>query len=126
MKGPCEACKRRVWNAIQSRKFRMLRRDVIQAVIPERTWRSLRLFSQPVMMKRNVGEITSNGTEGMHVRMTLLVPVDEFDAELERSLCLSQEVVFIDAQHLVELRDRWNCRLTDSDDADLGGLDQRY
>ena len=76
-------------------------------------------------MKRDVGEVAADRAERMHVRMTLLPPIDEFDAELERALRLPQEIVLVDLQQLVELRDRRDRRLTDADDADLGGFDQR-
>jgi hypothetical protein len=61
----------------------------------------------------------------MHVGMALLVPVDELDAEFERALRVPQEVVLVDLDQLVELRDRRDRRFTDTDDADLGRLDQR-
>ena len=37
-------------------------------------------------MKRDVGQVATHGAEGMHVRMPLLAPVDELDAELEGAL----------------------------------------
>jgi hypothetical protein len=77
------------------------------------------------MMERNVGEVAAHRPEGMHVGMALLVPVDELDAELERALRLSQEIVLVDLEQLVELRDGGNRRLADADDADLGGFHQR-
>ena len=61
----------------------------------------------------------------MHVRMAFLVPVDELDAELESAVRVLQELVFVDAQHAIELRDRRDRRLADTDDADLGGFDER-
>ena len=55
----------------------------------------------------------------------LLEPVDELDAELERSLRVPQEFVFVDLQQLVELLDCRDRRLAHTDDADLGGLHER-
>ena len=77
-------------------------------------------------MEGNVGQIAADRTEGMHVFMPLLVPVDELDAELERALRVAQEFVLVDLQQLVELRDGRDRRLAYADDADLGRLDQGY
>ena len=125
MEGPGQSRERRVGDAFDAREPRLLRRQPVEAVVPERTRRTLRLVAQPIVMKRDVGEVATDGPEGMHVRMPLLVPVDELDAELERALRLPQEIVFVDLHQLVELLDRRDRRLADTDDADLGGLDQR-
>ena len=76
-------------------------------------------------MERDVGQVAAHGSEGMHVRLPLLAPVDELDAELEGALRLPQEIVFVDLHQLVELRDRRDRRLAHTDDADLGRFDQR-
>src|SRR5204863_9512017 len=57
--------------------------------------------------------------------MTRLVPIDELDAELEGALRLAQEIVLVEAQHVVVQRDGRDGRLADPDDADLVRLHQR-
>ena len=57
--------------------------------------------------------------EGMHVALADARPVAEFDAQLVTSLRGAQEIVFVDAQHLVEDPDRRNGRFADAHGADL-------
>ena len=64
-------------------------------------------------------------SEGMHVALADARPVAEFDAQLVAALRGAQEIVFVDAQHLVEDPDRRNRRFADTHGADLGRFDQR-
>ena len=61
----------------------------------------------------------------MEIAVALAGPIDEFDAELERALCLPDEFVFIDAESGVEEFDRWDGRFADTDGTDFFGLDHR-
>src|SRR6187399_1614330 len=110
MERPGEPRQRRVGNAFQAREARLLCRNPVQAVVPKRTRRTLRLFAQPafleeIVMERDIGQVATDGAEGMHIRLPLLEPVDELDAELEGSLRVPQEIVLVDLQQLVELLD---------------------
>jgi hypothetical protein len=77
------------------------------------------------VVKRDVSEVAPHRAERVHVRLALFPPVDELDSQLERSLRVSQEIVFVEPDHPVEGGDRGDRRLAHADDADLGGLDQR-
>src|SRR3954462_10403919 len=129
MERPRETGERRVRDLFDAREAPIFRREPIEAVVPERTcgasWRGIDSRGvEEVVVKRHVREIPADGTEGVHVGMALLEPVDELDAELEGALRMTQEIVLVDLEQLVEARDRGDRRLTDPDDADLRGLDE--
>ena len=61
--------------------------------------------------------------EGMKVAMAQARPVAKLDAELERTLRMAQEIVFIEPECAVEEPNRRYGRLTDPDGADIGRFD---
>lgn len=63
-------------------------------------------------------------TEGVEVVLALDTPVHELDAELEAALRGGQHLGLVDAQQAIEGADRREGRLTNTDDAQLLGLDQ--
>jgi len=70
-------------------------------------------------------DIISKGAKPMDIGVTLLSPVDEFDAELERALGFADEFDLVDANKRVMSLDVRNGRFADPDDADVVRLDQR-
>ncbi len=93
-------------------------------------FRDVLLFAQKMMLEPELVEfhrfhIDAEASEGVEVAVPDARPVDEFDRELERALCVAKEIVLVDAEKLVECEDRWDGRFADAHDPDLLGFDQR-
>ncbi len=119
MKGVDDTRERRALDRSHAREAVLARGLVVEAVIPQRTTAPQQVFVQPVVVEGDVGQVLADRAEGMHVGVAAFVPVGELDAELEGAVRVAQEVVFVEAQHLVEQVDGRNGRLAHADDADL-------
>ena len=63
-------------------------------------------------------------TERVKIALARRAPVDELDAELERPLGRGEELVLVDAEHVVEGDERRDRRLADAHGPDLVGFDE--
>ncbi len=75
------------------------------------------------MMERIHFRRGAEDTEGMKIALAQPTPVAELDTELEGRTRLAHEVRLVQAKRAVEQGDGWNRRFTDSDRADVRGLD---
>ncbi len=74
-----EAGQGRVGDSFQTGKAILMRRQRIEAVIPQRVDPALQYLVQPVVVKGDVSEILTDAAEGVQVAMIRLVPIDELD-----------------------------------------------
>ena len=79
---------------------------------------------QPVVVEVHQASLAPQAAKAVDVGLPLRAPVLELDAQLEGRLGPAHELVFVDADQVIELDDRWNRRLTDADRGYLVGLDQ--
>src|SRR5690242_5289662 len=81
--------------------------------------------SQPILNERNArSQVGAEQPEIVEIAVAELLPVDELDAEFEGRIGLTDELVLVDPEELVELLDRRDRRLADADGSDLFGLDE--
>src|SRR5258708_20217858 len=79
---------------------------------------------ETILVKRPQTAVAAQGAEAVHVRIAEPAPVDELNAQFERGLGLTDEVVFIDLERLIELPDLRNRGFADANRADVVGFDQ--
>ncbi len=85
----------------------------------------LRRQPQPEMIEVDALHRDAIVAEGVDIAFADLLPIDEFNAQLERRLGLANEVRLGYAEQRVEQVDHRDGRLADPDRADVLGLDQR-
>src|SRR3954471_14007943 len=75
-------------------------------------------LAQIELVEMDAFEIVAVIAERMEVALADRAPIHEFDAELERALGRADEIILVDAEHLIE-GDQWrDRRLADADRAD--------
>ena len=79
---------------------------------------------QPVLVELGQHLVAPDRAEAVDVRVALLAPVDELDPELERALGRADEVVFVDADQVVEAADQRDGRFAHADGGDFVRFDQ--
>src|SRR5512142_509567 len=77
------------------------------------------------MMKWYDAERVADEAEGVDIGFVRLAPAVKCDPELVRAPGRGQEFGLVDPQRLVEHGNRGDCRLTDADNPDLIGFDER-
>ena len=82
------------------------------------------MLAHPMLIERDLIKLSAILSEGMKIGVPLAGPVDEFNAELERAICLSHECRFIDSEPLIEKSNRRNRRFADADGSDGFGFDE--
>ena len=79
---------------------------------------------EPILVKRQQAAVAAHNAEAVHVRVAETAPVDELNAQFERGLGLTDELVFVDVERLIELPDLRNRGFADANRADFVGFDQ--
>jgi hypothetical protein len=85
----------------------------------------LRAQPKPILVEGELIDIRSVPAEGVEVARALSAPVDELDAELERSPGTADEFVLVEAQHLIELHDHRDGGFAHANGADRLGFDDQ-
>ncbi len=80
--------------------------------------------AQPEIMEADAVHVAAVIAERMEIAAAGCLPVDEIDAQLVCSVGLTDELVLVQPQQVVEGENRRYRRLADADRADLGGFDQ--
>ena len=75
-------------------------------------------------MTRQGPKITANHAKAMNIGFADGAPIDEFNAELEGALGLTQKIVFVNLECLIEFLDRGDGRFADTDGRDFIRLDE--
>ena len=84
-----------------------------------------RPLAQIKLVEGDAVQILPVKSERMEVAIALAAPIDEFDAELERTPSLGKEFVLRNAEHGIEFANRRDGRLSHADRPDRIGFDQR-
>src|SRR3569832_2523917 len=124
LEGVIDLAEGRIGGAVAAHELFLLGRKIVQRVIVERVWLAKLVQLEPVGMKQDAAHVPAERPKRMEIGMPDLLPVDEFDAELERRARLPHEFVLVQRKHAVEGGDLWDRRLAAADGADLLRLDQ--
>jgi hypothetical protein len=124
VEGVGQGAERRSWVGRAPRETPRRRRHRARGVVPDVGTFAFARQLQKELMEAQSFDVVTELTEGVEVAFADLAPVDELDAELERTLRARDEIVLVDAEHLVEGRDRRDGRLADADGTDRLALDQ--
>ena len=124
MEGVVQAAQRRALDLRHPAEAARHRHMIVETVIPQRPAPTLQHVVEPVVVERDVAEVFADGAEGVHVAVTFAPPVHELDPELEGGHGLADELVLVDAKHVVEEHDGGDGRLAHADRADVLGLHQ--
>ena len=124
VKGVGDGRQRRVRRVHRARELAMPRRHGVHRVRTQFLGLPGREQPVPVVVERHQPQVLPDGTKRVDVAVALATPVHELDAQLEAGHGAAHEVVFVDAQRLVELLDGGDGGLAHADGGNLVGLNQ--
>ena len=110
---------------IRQRELAQARGHRAQAVLLDGMLAAAGALVQPVVVEIDALHVHAVNAEGMDVGVALASPVDELDAEFEGGVGRLHELLFIEAEHAIEIDDVGDGRFADADRADLVGFHQR-
>ena len=85
---------------------------------------SRRLCAQPILVDGQDVERFAMRAEGVEIAVVQLSPIDELDAQFERTESCLHKFAFVYAEHLVERADRRNSCFANAHRADFFGFNQ--